>query len=374
MLTRSLSLLLSALLFSCLPLAAQDFSEVDARARKTPFPKNQNVDQLAAALTGGLTTEKEKIRAFFVWITANIRYDVKTFENKRELDPMEKDALQVPNQVLRRKMGVCAGYANLFQALCEASGIEAIRVTGIVKNHRGKIPRTGHAWNLVRADGQWALIDATWGAGDVDTDEGKYTPRFKEAFFCMAPETMILHHYPNDPLFQLLPAPLTPEEFRLDRTAVQQVLSNRAADKTLAVYSSKDSLDAFVRLDSATQFFNSSLRIVRFDPANNLGLLGLAMYQNSMAIENLQRVQQEMNGLALDPRNPGLAAILDRNIDRFSAAETHLNACLATADKITTAGGYHKAARQLQATVRKNLSECVKSKEVLEKTRERMRK
>ncbi|MEZ4943095.1 MAG: transglutaminase domain-containing protein [Saprospiraceae bacterium] len=372
--TRYLSLLLSALLFSCLPLAAQDFSEVDARARKTPFPKKQNIDQLAASLTEGLRTEKEKVRAFYVWITANIRYDVKTFENKREIDPTEKDALQAPEQVLRRKMGVCAGYANLFQALCDASDIEAIRVTGIVKNHRGRIPRIGHAWNLVRADSQWGLIDATWGAGDVDTDAGKYTPRFKEDYFFAAPETLILNHYPNDPLFQLLPAPLTPEEFRQGQAAVQQTVSDNDADETRAVYAPKDSLDAFVRLDSAAQLLHSSLRIVRFDPGNNMGLWGLAWSQYSAAIDNLQRVQQEMNGLALDPRNPELAAVLDRNIDRFSAAETHLNACLATADKITTAGGYHKAARQLQATARKNLLECAKSKEVLEKTRERMRK
>ncbi|MBC7774419.1 MAG: hypothetical protein H7246_03190, partial [Phycisphaerae bacterium] len=162
---------------------AQGFTKIDAHARSTPFPQKQDTKALAQALSVGCTTEKEKVRAFFVWIADNIKYDIKSFENRSDTDPKEQEEKQNPQHVLRAKKAVCAGYSNLLIALCKESGIKALRVDGITKNYRGTVSRAGHAWCLVRADGTWGLIDATWGAGDVDFDEGRYHEHFKENYF-----------------------------------------------------------------------------------------------------------------------------------------------------------------------------------------------
>lgn len=54
---------------------------------------------------------------------------------------------------------VCNGYAQAFTAMAEAAGLEAVMVTG--SDSAGD---TGgnHAWNKVRIDGRWLLVDVTW--------------------------------------------------------------------------------------------------------------------------------------------------------------------------------------------------------------------
>ncbi|HNG89295.1 MAG TPA: hypothetical protein PK858_03795, partial [Saprospiraceae bacterium] len=62
----SLSLLITGLAPS---LSAQDYAALDLESRAVPFPEDENVGQLAANLTDGLGTEKEKVRAIYVWLT-----------------------------------------------------------------------------------------------------------------------------------------------------------------------------------------------------------------------------------------------------------------------------------------------------------------
>ncbi len=47
--------------------------------------------------------------------------------------------------------GVCDSYSKLYLQLLQEAGIQAIRVSN-----------SGHAWNAVRIDGEWCMIDATW--------------------------------------------------------------------------------------------------------------------------------------------------------------------------------------------------------------------
>ena len=50
---------------------------------------------------------------------------------------------------------VCEGYARAFKLLCYYAGLECILVTGDSKG-------VGHMWNMVRLDGNWYHVDATW--------------------------------------------------------------------------------------------------------------------------------------------------------------------------------------------------------------------
>ncbi len=51
--------------------------------------------------------------------------------------------------------GVCQGYALFAQKLLTAMGIESLYVVG-------EVYTGGHAWNLVKVDGEWYHLDTTW--------------------------------------------------------------------------------------------------------------------------------------------------------------------------------------------------------------------
>jgi hypothetical protein len=58
---------------------------------------------------------------------------------------------------------VCTGYAQAFQLLAQASGLNAVVVTGTASSG---FTTGGHAWDRVLVDGEWLVVDATWDDAD----------------------------------------------------------------------------------------------------------------------------------------------------------------------------------------------------------------
>lgn len=192
-----------------------DFHVIDSFAINTPPALEYNVDSVAAYLRQGCKSDMEKARAAFAWEANNIRYDDKGFNSGEIPD-------QSPARVIKRRHAVCEGYAELYKALCTAMGVEAVVVTGHAKAYgyrqgerfEGKDPN--HAWNAVKVNGQWLLVDVTWGAGRAEGGRGKlvshklYTPYFfnvdkYEFFFC---------HYPVEQQWTLLSEPITLRQYQ----------------------------------------------------------------------------------------------------------------------------------------------------------------
>lgn len=65
---------------------------------------------------------------------------------------------------------VCQGYAESIQYLLNELGIFATTVTGVVKTGEN------HAWNLVKVDGEYYYMDATWGDPEYDVGDEEETP------------------------------------------------------------------------------------------------------------------------------------------------------------------------------------------------------
>jgi transglutaminase/protease-like cytokinesis protein 3 len=64
-----------------------------------------------------------------------------------------------------------------------------------------KLTETDHEYNLVKIDGNWYAIDATWGAGHI---VGKsYVKEFNEFYFLTNPELLIKSHFPEEEKWQL---------------------------------------------------------------------------------------------------------------------------------------------------------------------------
>ncbi len=273
-------LTVSFILISFSSLSAQNYTAIDAHARNTKAPRSHKVEDLALSLSAPCKTEKERVRAFYVWIADNIRYDISTFQQRKEIDPEERQELQMPQQVIKRKKAICMGYTNLLNDLCKSVGIKTIFVSGMSKNATGRVSRTAHAWSLVLADGEWGLIDATWGSGNVDIEEEKYTEMFKEEYFWTSPRVFIENHFPDDPLFQLLPTPLTFEAFEK---------AEKPKDVALPTYAHiGDSLNLFIGMDSLNRYWNAGNRLLKFDPQGNPGFyyLGRFHYYKSQQYQN----------------------------------------------------------------------------------------
>ena len=189
---------------------AYDYTAIDFHALRTPSELRQDLPRLAAYLVKPARNEREKARAIFRWITANITYDAKTYFRGDFTPHNTRD-------VLASGVAVCDGYANLFKQLADLSGLEAVMVSGITKGYayhtRGRAGLVDHAWNAVKIDGQWQLLDSTWGAGHLDGNKKRFVRDFKEHYFLTPPEQFVFDHFPDDPRWQLLERPNSRQDF-----------------------------------------------------------------------------------------------------------------------------------------------------------------
>lgn len=192
------------------PEIIDNFKEVDARAMNAPESVETSTELLAAYLTENARTDRQKARAIYRWIAENIEYDVLGLFKGDRVDATAEG-------VLKSRSSVCGGYSNLFEILANLSGLEAVTISGYSKGY-GYSPGmhfaepADHAWNAVKIEGKWHLIDSTWGAGKVDKD-GEYNKEFNDYYFLTLPEKFIFDHLPEDPFWQLLDEPISKEEF-----------------------------------------------------------------------------------------------------------------------------------------------------------------
>lgn len=192
-----------------------DYFAKDSIARTKTY--NGDLYLLVSQLTENCSTETEKARAIFVWITDNIAYDYRAF-NKRKLPKRPKPKkgknydfiiaqwkVDYTDRVLRKGKGVCEGYSMLFNRMCDYAGLKSDYVPGYVKSQPNQIGRMGirdHAWNGIQLDGKYYFLDATWAAGGCSTDKkGRLNEFFKnfDDFYWLTPvEKFCLDHYPED--------------------------------------------------------------------------------------------------------------------------------------------------------------------------------
>ena len=166
-------------------------------------------DQLADYLTAPYSSDLMKVRSIYLWMTENIAYDMKAFlsndlSNQTVLDVLEK------------RTAVCEGYANLFYTLSENSGLQAAKISGFSKGYGyepgQKFVVSNHAWNAVKVEEEWYLIDTSWGATSTN-EPGFGSSRFQETYFMPDPREFLKDHLPEDSTWQMISNPISLNDF-----------------------------------------------------------------------------------------------------------------------------------------------------------------
>jgi transglutaminase/protease-like cytokinesis protein 3 len=192
-------------------LAQHDFDQIDILANQLSY-SGSSVTELADLLAQNAPTEADKARIIYAWITQHISYDVAAFHDA--LDNNHYPDVN-PATVLRDRTTICSGYSNLYQALADAMNLEAATVIGYAKGATPandlRFQDTNHAWNSVRIDGAWYLLDATFGAGSVQNDQFAF--EYNPYYFATSPQQFLNNHYPEDRGWQLLAQASTRAEF-----------------------------------------------------------------------------------------------------------------------------------------------------------------
>ncbi len=132
------------------------------------------VSKLSDEICEGLKTDYERVRALSGWVGSNIYYDMDAAHNSVDLSITSLEAV-----IGNGYKTTCAGFANMFSALCHCQGIYCLNMKGGTASDgwsRDQLEEapTNHEWNAVVLDGQWYYVDCTW-ISDASVIDGEPT-------------------------------------------------------------------------------------------------------------------------------------------------------------------------------------------------------
>ncbi len=220
-----LTILPKFLLFLCLALSNTAFGFID-ESRKfqldsitTNIDKaiKKDLDKVHVYLHAQGRNDEERVWMFYGFIATHFKYD-----NDRK---KEKDRLYYSTAYTTKKMsGVCDDFAHLFKDLCDRSQIPCLVVFGKAPTgllgfidatrsfFRRESNKTNHAWNVVKIDTAWKLMDPTWSSILRVEKRQRYDAKLKRnvpvtikivnrKYYAMEPEQMKIDHKPAHPAF-----------------------------------------------------------------------------------------------------------------------------------------------------------------------------
>lgn len=155
----------------------------------------EKLKQISDSATRGLTDDYEKARALSAYVASNFYYD---HDARAESVTEENVSL---NKVLENARTICIGFSNLYCALLQAQGIDAVSIKGGaasgevtyemltdgVQNHE-------FAAFWYEAEQRWVWADPCWN-GSGDYINGEYHKKIcHEKYFDITDEALALNH------------------------------------------------------------------------------------------------------------------------------------------------------------------------------------
>ena len=189
----------------------------DPAVTNMPEDVQGSIATVGAYLKDHFPDPRARTKAIHDYVVLRLQYDEASFHAIVEHtgEPAPQDA----ESVFAARTGVCEGYARLMVALGKAADLDVAYVTGSIRDASRRVAEGddatvkaalegyGHAWNAVKLDGHWELIDATW------DDPTGGPPRLRSTYLFVPPRLMLLNHLPDDAAWQLVDKPMTAGEF-----------------------------------------------------------------------------------------------------------------------------------------------------------------
>jgi len=198
-----------------------DFGKADSIALKFKGTSLKNLPLLTYNLTTGLSTDVEKFRALYTWVSTNIKNDyygyLKTTKKRKKLgnDSValvawnDSHTPKVFKKLITENTTACTGYAFLIKEMANLAGIACVIINGY-----GRTPNLYLTTNSA-PNHSWNAGDATWSAGITNFEEG--IPIFKQdyydGYFLAHPKVFIKNHFPLDTKWALFAKPPSLESF-----------------------------------------------------------------------------------------------------------------------------------------------------------------
>lgn len=153
------------------------------------------LERLSDEICAGADNDLDKVKKIEYWVADNIYYNHSSAETAVTAETISLET------VLETGTATCAGYSNMFSALCNMQDIYCINLRGgthRLMNDTASLMEApmSHEWNAVLLDGQWIFIDTTWLSNNSYTDEEGYvhSGSMDEQYFHMTLEYMSYEH------------------------------------------------------------------------------------------------------------------------------------------------------------------------------------
>lgn len=133
---------------------------------------------------GSKITDYEKIKYTFEFLVGSVEYGG---------EPRLCQNIETP---FVHKQTVCGGYAKATKYLLDLLDVECIYVIGNASNSSGATE--SHAWNIVKCDGEYCLVDSTW--GDPTSQDGSKPQGMENInydYLCCNDEFLSKSHTPD---------------------------------------------------------------------------------------------------------------------------------------------------------------------------------
>jgi len=165
-------------------LMSLEFSPKYTMTKEQRLELQKQIDGIVEAWLAGISindTDYDKAKYVYELLALNTEY----VENA-------EDSQNIVSVFLRQET-VCQGYACAVQYLLGQLGVESAIVSGTARGEP-------HAWNLIRLDGEYYYMDATWGNNGYRNQEGKETSFIDYNYMAMTTAELQMGHQPDSEL------------------------------------------------------------------------------------------------------------------------------------------------------------------------------
>jgi hypothetical protein len=161
-------------------------SRLARSVQRMPRSAERDIESVGRYLRASEPDLERRLKAIHDFVADRVAYDFDAWYTDT-VPPEDADA----EQVLARRLAVCAGYAALLAAIGRVTGDDVRVVDGEAIFPDGV--RKPHAWNEAWIDDRWAPIDVTWDAGSVDG--GGFHKRYRTDYFLVSNGAFSRDHF-----------------------------------------------------------------------------------------------------------------------------------------------------------------------------------